>query len=92
MYFTALTLYWCSCKIQMCGLFLFSVAEILPCILFQIRVNEGLLARDLIYFSLSSWYLLPDMLFLLGGCYYPAKSGILQSPSCVCLFVCLFVC
>ena len=22
---------------------------------------------------------------------YPAKSGILQSPSCVCLFVCLFV-
>ena len=23
---------------------------------------------------------------------YPAKSGILQSPSCVCLFVCLFVC
>ena len=24
--------------------------------------------------------------------HYPAKSGILQSPSCVCLFVCLFVC
>ena len=23
---------------------------------------------------------------------YPAKSGILQSPSCVCLSVCLFVC
>ena len=23
--------------------------------------------------------------------FYPAKSGILQSPSCVCLFVCLFV-
>ena len=23
--------------------------------------------------------------------YYPAKNGILQSPSCVCLFVCLFV-
>ena len=23
--------------------------------------------------------------------HYPAKSGILQSPSCVCLFVCLFV-
>ena len=23
--------------------------------------------------------------------YYPAKSGILQSPSCVCLFVCLFL-
>ena len=23
--------------------------------------------------------------------YYPAKSGILQSPSCVCLFACLFV-
>ena len=24
--------------------------------------------------------------------YYPAKSGILQSPSRVCLSVCLFVC
>ena len=30
--------------------------------------------------------------FLDGHGNYPAKSGILQSPSCVCLSVCLFVC
>ena len=28
---------------------------------------------------------------MFSNVYYPANSGILQSPSCVCLFVCLFI-
>ena len=48
------------------------------------------LVMGMAWFDYSTLFVLPLLQAI--ECYYPAKSGILQSPSCVCLSVCLFVC
>ena len=64
------------------------IAAIKSCL--YLRTMEKLLASWMSFIIMFLQNILTCS-FTFENC-YPAKSGILQSPSCVCLSVCLFVC